>query len=64
MKNQLVMSAIASLVLVGCSDQLNEDDSRVAFVAASSVVSEGSLQAQTSAPTAGRGGVAPPRKML
>lgn len=48
MLNKIVLSAIASLALIGCSDQLNEEDSRVAFAAAAATLSTGAAAAQTS----------------
>lgn len=52
MKNVLFTSAIVSLALVGCSNQLNEEDSVVAFSAASTVVAQGASQAQSGTPAA------------
>lgn len=51
MLNKIVLSAIASLALIGCSDQLNEEDSRAAFTAAYATLSAGGAAAQTSAAT-------------
>jgi len=51
MLNKIVLSAVASLALIGCSEQLDEEDSRVAFTAAFSTLSAGGAAAQTSAAT-------------
>jgi hypothetical protein len=59
MHNRIVLSAIASLALIGCSDQLNEEDSRVAFVAVSSALTAGAAEAQTNAGAAARTGDTP-----
>ena len=59
MLNRIVLSAIVSLALIGCSDQLSEEDSRVAFAAASSTLSLGAAEAQSNAGTAAHTGDTP-----
>ncbi len=59
MHNRIVLSAIASLALIGCSDQLNEEDSRVAFAAAYSTLQVGAAEAQSNAGTAAHTGDTP-----
>lgn len=49
MLNKMVLSSIATLSLVGCSQELSEEDSRVGFAAVSSVLATGVSMAQSSA---------------
>lgn len=41
MPNKLILSAIACIGLVGCAEQLNEEDSRVAFTAVQATLEAG-----------------------
>lgn len=48
MPNKLMLSAIACIGLVGCAEQLNEEDSRVAFTVVSATLEAGAAAAPAS----------------
>lgn len=49
MRNTIVLTALATFTMIGCSKQLDEQDSRVAFAAAFGALGTGAGEAQLSA---------------